>query len=337
VLLTLVLLEVFFRLMPVSGATLMDYHFDPELLTYPAGHRWTVSTGWDLRNVQQLQANNLGFAAARDFVPDPDAVAMVGDSFVEASALESKDRPAEQLMSRLPGRRPVYALGSPGTGLLDYAQRVRMASQRLGVRDVVVWVTPPDAREALCGSGNVHSRCLNRQTFEPRVERLPPAGMLKRVVRHSALAQYVLGQLKIDPMQVWQDLRRSHVSGGSLPPAAPSAASIAQSQAMVEAVLDEFHAQVKGLPLRRLVFLVDGKRGPKDARPPLIEIERARMLHSLRARGADVLDLEPVFADHHRRSTLSPEIGPYDHHLNALGVQVVTTALAAHLASPVTP
>lgn len=170
----LLALEVILRLLPVSTATMTGYHVDADILTYPAHHRWTVSTGWDLRNPQQLRGNNLGFASDVDFVPDAGALALIGDSYVEASMLDARHRPAAQLQARLGPRRAVYGMGTPGTALLDYAQRVRFARERLSVRDFVVWLEGGDARQALCGSGNVVSRCLDPRTLQPAIQRRPP-------------------------------------------------------------------------------------------------------------------------------------------------------------------
>ena len=107
--------ELMLRALPVSTATMTGYHFDPDLLSYPAGHEWTVSTGWDLRNPQRLRSNNWGFASDRDFIPDRSAIALIGDSYVEASMLDAVQRPAAQLEALLGTGRPVYGLGSPGT------------------------------------------------------------------------------------------------------------------------------------------------------------------------------------------------------------------------------
>ena len=330
---TLLGLELVMRCLPVSSATLTGYYADPDILGYPTGHEWTVATGWDLRNAQHLRANNLGFSADADFVPDPQALVLIGDSYVEASALAAPDRPDVQLAAALAkrsGSRPVYAMGSPGTALLDYAQRIRFAAERLQSRDFVVWLEQGDAREAVCGSGQVHSRCLDRATLAPRIERLPGPSALKRWARHSALAQYVFGQLKLDPARLWAAVLPARAAAPQ-PSAAEVAAARAASMKMVEAVLDEFTAQA-GPHLRgRLLFAVDGHRGPPPAQPSAIDFERNYLLRRLAERGFEVIDLEPVYAAWRAQSKLSPEIGPYDQHLNALGVRLVMGAIAARL------
>ncbi len=336
VLATLLLGEVLCRLLPVSTATMSGYPIDADVMGYPPGHRFTVSTGWDLRNPQRLVANNWGFVSDIDFVSEPRAVALVGDSFVEASMLDDHSRPARQLHRALGAARPVYGLGSPGTALLDYAQRVRLAHQRLGVRDFVIWADAGDARQALCGSGNVHSRCLDPGTLEPRIERQPAPGAIKRVARHSALLQYVFGQLKVEPHELARTAFLRQVPAearASAPAGAPRVEPLALQRALavVDAVVAQFFVELSPYPDLRLIFVVDGRRSATLPPGELKDRERTRLLAQLRAHGATVVDLEPVYRNHLGRSRLSLEVGPYDAHLNALGVGLVMQQAAVAL------
>ncbi len=327
---TVLCLEALFRCLPVSTATLTGYYFDADLLTYPARHEWSVATGWDMRNAQHLRSNAQGFAADIDFVADPQALALIGDSYVEGSALRQQDRPAAQLARYLRGKRAVYGMGTPGTALLDYAQRIRYASQSLHTRDFVVWLEAGDARQALCGTGHVVSRCLDARTLQPRTERLAPPDAIKRLARHSALAQYVFSQLKFNPGRLLSDMRRAFspapaVVEGATPPDTKA------MQAMVDAVLAEFFRQVAPHARGRLLFIVDGHRAAPPPQPTALDLERQYLVAALRAAGAEVLDLETVFKAHRKQSKLSPEVGPYDHHLNPLGVGLVMQAVATRL------
>ncbi len=328
---TLLAGELLLRLLPVSTATMTGYYGDPDLLVYPAGHSWTVSAGWDLRHPHTLHANNAGFASDTDFVPNPAALALIGDSYVESSALLPQDRPAAQLQAQLQPR-PVYGLGSPGTALLDYAQRVRWARQTLHTTDFVLWLEAGDVRQSLCGSGNVHSRCLDPQTLAPRTERMAAPGLLKRWARHSALAQYVFGQLKVSG----DSLRAAVLPAPVATPAhtadlQPGSAARLRSEAMVTAVVNTFFAEVQPYVQGRLLVMVDGRRTGIDAAPNLLTLERRVLIAQLRAHGAEVIDLEPVYAQHAAQSPapgLSLQVSPNDQHLNALGVGLVTAAAA---------
>lgn len=203
----LVASELLLQALPVSSATQVGYHLQPDMLTYPPAHRWTVSTGWDLRNAQRLTSNNAGFVAGRNFVPATAAVALIGDSYVESGMLDEEDRPGQQLQRRLGPDVPVYAMGSPGSSLLDYATRVRFAQQQYGVKRFVLLLEAGDIRQSLCGSGQIHAYCLRPDTLQPSEERRSASpSWATQVFRHSALAQYVVGQLKVQPAALMRSL-----------------------------------------------------------------------------------------------------------------------------------
>lgn len=328
-------LELTMRILPVSTATLTGYHLDPDLLTYPARHSWRVSTGWDLRNPQRLNSNNAGFAADRDFLPDPDAVALIGDSFVEASMLDAADRPGAALQRMLPARA-VYALGGPGSALLDYAQRIRWSRQHLQVRDFILLLEAQDARQSMCGSGNVHSRCLDPDTLAPHIERQPPPSLAKRVLRHSALAQYLAGQIRVNPASLVRTMF-SRTTPETVKPARrgtppPTEDDMAVMRKRVDAVVAQFFEAARPHLAGRLLVLIDGRRDGVRGQQALVDLERGHLIARLREGGAEVIDLEPVFARHASASPRTLQVGPYDAHLNALGVRLAMGQAAAAFA-----
>jgi hypothetical protein len=316
--------EGVFRVLPVSTATQTGYYLDPLIRSYPSHHRWTAATGWDLRNVQRLEANNVGFLSTRPFGPDPAAVALIGDSYVEGSMLPAGDRLDALLESALPAGRKVYSLGSPGTSLLDYAERVRWASQAGAVRDFVLLVEAGDVLQSLCGSGNHDGPCLDRQTLQPRTATHPPPTKLKAVVRHSALAQYVFSQLKADPGRLWRQVvqqaqpAQGHDVGKTRPAALDRSAAAADFR-LVDAVADHFLERALPHVQGRLVVLLDADR-LGSGRP---EAEREHLAQSMRRAGVVVIDAAPLYAAHRQRSPASIEVGPYDRHLNAVGLRLL--------------
>lgn len=325
--------ELLFRVLPVSTATATGYYIDPDILTYPPQHSWRMSTGWDLRNAQTLHSNAQGFASERDFAPDPNAVALVGDSFIQSSMLPVAERPAAQLEQALAGRRAVFSMGCPGTALLDYAERIRLAQQRYGVRDFVVLMERGDVRQSLCGSGNIHSPCIDRQTLLPRNERLDPPSLPKRLLRESALAQYLVSQLKLDPKQMWRQLSGRPVAEAPASVTKESTpADAAQANAAVEAVTAAFLQHALSHVSGKLVILVDSDRAALQRhQAPAPDPERQHFIAMAQAAGVVVIDTEPLFKAHFESSSLSLDVGPYDAHLNALAHRIVARAAAAAL------
>lgn len=331
----LLLAELTCRVLPVSSATKSGYYIDPRIRTYAPHHPWRFATGWDLRNPQSLKTNGHGFISDHEFTRDERAVALIGDSYVEAASLDPADRPAAQLERALGARRPVYAMGSAGTALLDYAERVRFAHEEFGVRDFVLLVERGDVAQALCGSGNVTSQCLDPKTLTPRTETVASASLTRRVLGESAFAQYLVSQLKIAPAKLLVQTLTRTVPGETVGRATTTgkadsnAAHSAKEE--VDAVAAEFFARVKPHVAGRLVILVDADRGALMAHRAVSEPKRQRFIEVARAAGATVIDAEVPFKEHFARSSLSLDVGPYDGHLNPLGVRLATAAMARAL------
>ena len=327
--------EIALRLLPVSTSTETGYYNGQTILTNPPHHRWTMSTGWDLRNAQTLSSNNVGFSALHDFEYNPQAIALIGDSYVEASMLTKQDRPDAQLERALQSR-PVYAMGSPGTSLLDYAERIRFAHKQYGIRDFVVLMQSEDIRQALCGSGNVNKVCLNSGTWQFEEVTVPPPGRIKRVLRQSALSQYLISQLKIDPvrfattsMQKIGALISVAASKASIPHIAPP---LSESTGIVSKISNQFFEQIAAHVPGRLIIAIDTNRQkiykPSDHAP---DAERLQFIQTAKAAGAIVVDAEPIFKAHVAQSSLRLEVGPYDGHLNPMAIRMLLVQVADKL------
>lgn len=248
--------------------------------------------------------------------------------------LDATDRPEAQLERALADGTPVYAMGGPGSSLLDYAERIRWSAHRFGTRDVVILMERGDVRQSLCGSGNVHAACLDPQTLAPRIETLPAAGTAKRLLRRSALAQYLFSQLKLEPTALW----RKAIDQSRPAPMMPSTHSAVLQASVptapqgdtrvVDAVTDRFFDRVGHQFAGRLVIVLDSDRWRLRQRIPIDDPERRRFLERARSRGAIVIDTDPLYAAHFAKSPLWLEVGPYDSHLNPLGVHLMMQAAA---------
>lgn len=330
-------LELLLRLLPVSSATYVDYYLSPNIRSYPPHFEWTAATGWDLRNAQTQYTNNAGFVGRRDLSRDPRAIALIGDSYVEASMLPSSQRPSEQLERAL-GDTPVFALGMPGSALLDYAERMHWAQRQYGLRRFVLLLEGGDLRQSLCGSGQIHGPCLDPKSFEPRQELKPAPDPLKRILRHSALALYLTGQLQLDASRLWRQAllqARAPVEGSPRPAAdtAPRPATTPEPKpsAGAQAVTAAFLARIQDLQLDTLLIVIDARRPAIYADTPAVDPDMDAFAKALRERGAQVIRGEEVLVPHYRSHGLKFEVGPYDAHLNGLGVQLLMESAAARL------
>jgi hypothetical protein len=195
-----------------------------------------------------------------------------------------------------------------------------------------------DVLQSLCGSGNIHGPCLDPKTLAPRIETLPPAGTAKRVLRRSALAQYLFSQLRVSPKTIQQF---------AFPPSRPVAVAAQGEERVglisvsteavlldVEAVTIEFFTRIKPHVTGQLVIVMDSNRPALYLGQSTSSPARTRFADLARAAGATVVDTEPLIRAHIAQSSLKLDVGPYDGHLNKLGVRLIANAAANALIRP---
>jgi hypothetical protein len=319
----LAFMEALFRILPGPTATRSGYYIHPLILTYPASHCFTVATGWDLKNSQYNCANNLGFLADRDFVYDPRAIALIGDSFVEANMLPSHKRLATQLEAKLVDT-PVYSFGGPGSSLLDYAERAKFSAEKFGTRSFVFILSRADVREAVCGSGNIHGPCIDAQTLLPRIEIQSPPSLFKRFLRESSLAQYIFSQLRFDI---------SKIVGNFFPKESKEKTGSNQALPLLasQQVVFNFFKQLSTITNAQFIFLIDADRAHLSDQLATESNELKFFKSAAHAIHATVLDPTSLFREYVETSGQILEIGPYDGHWNGDAIQLVAELITKNL------
>jgi hypothetical protein len=117
-------------------------------------------------------------------------------------------------------------------------------------------------------------------------------------------------------------------------PAEPARASASTSSAdlrIVDVVTERFFERLADRPLRRLVIVLDSDRPRLRQHQAIDDPARRRFIERARAHGAIVVDAEPLDAEHFARSSLSLDVGPYDGHMNPLGLAIVMQPAAEAL------
>jgi hypothetical protein len=149
------------------------------------------------------------------------------------------------------------------------------------------------------------------------------------------LARYVIFDLQ--PMERFY-LLKSWLSGGSAIGFVANTSNsldpqrVADSRRVIPAFLDELLTRT-GLPPERLLLVVDGVRpelysGETAGSDSYFGIMRSELIAAARARGLEVIDLQPVFAATYHEDKERFEF-PDDAHWNARGHAVVARAIAA--------
>lgn len=317
---TALMLELLFRVLPVSTATLTGYHIDPLILTYPPHHRFTLSEGWALERAHTHRANNYGFLASEDFAPDPAGVAVIGDSYVEANMLQEPDRLSARLAAHAPGIR-WWALGGPGSNLLDYAHRAAWATRTLQARRFVFVIESGDIVQARCASGNVHGVCINPASGTLTEQPQAGADMLKRIARESALAQYLFSQLKLSAAGLAGIFQ--HIDAPQQPVRAPESEPL---KAIDRAAVTAFLERLNALAPTEAVFVIADPVNPDVHGYGLAHLELA-----VRNAGYRVVRPGPLFSQHAAQGGLSLRVSPQDGHWNVLANDIVARAVVAQM------
>jgi len=158
-----------------------------------AHRRYTYSRDWTFHFANSGVLNAAGFRASFDYVPDPDALVVIGNSFVQADALRPDLRMTEQLGSRL--QRKAYALGIDGFSLADYLAASRWAVQRFHTRTVLVLLTTEDlVRSCQRRPGQHYLRFKEGIVSLELIDR-PDPSLAKRALNRSSLFRYLFDNL----------------------------------------------------------------------------------------------------------------------------------------------
>lgn len=189
------LVEVSLRAFPVSTG----YNFTSVDTDHPIVHgapyfRYTYSKDWSFHLANSGVLNNYGFRSSYDYTPDARPLVMIGNSFIQADALDPRDAITERLGLLL--HRPAYAIGVDGFSLADYLAATRWASETFIPVTMVVLLTTGDLSHSCTPrSGGHYLRLKDGTVTLSLVDREPPS-RFKRLLNESKLFRYVYDNLR---------------------------------------------------------------------------------------------------------------------------------------------
>ncbi len=93
-----------------------------------------------------------------------------------------------------------------------------------------------DLRQALCGSGYIHSRCIDPATLEVKASHKTEGGVARRLLRDVRIAQYFEAHLKIKGVETLGRLVAFAPGGG-----AGQATPAPLGDAVVDRLFEAFH------------------------------------------------------------------------------------------------
>jgi hypothetical protein len=333
----LAILEITLRFLPVSYPP----HLTPVTPQDPVArfvpnveYRYSAGPDFAIRTLKRT--NNYGYHHYADYDPrDRSPLLMViGDSFVEAQAIDKGKTSAELLHAQVQGKGRAYSIGVSGAPLSQYLVFAQYASRTFR----------PDAL-AIVIIGNDFDESLLKYKTEPRFHYFEERdGKLalkrvdyelsgtKKILRQSAFLRYLMYNLQAEhrlPALVGRAGPRTYAEL----PRAGLETRVRDSERAVDYFFERL-PEMSGLEPAAVAFVLDAVRpwiyseaGLKEAEHGYHARLRRYFAAQARALGYEVIDMQPVFIARHRADGARFEF-PTDSHWNELGHRMVAEALA---------
>lgn len=304
----LLLLEACLHLLPVNELLLMQQVNEKQPVLRFAPNRtllWSKFADFSMQN--EVRVNNYGFLNDQDYVtqsPLP-LVAVIGDSFVEASMVPYPATIHGRLAGELKDVARVYSYGVSGAPLSQYLQYADWARKTFNPEKMVFIVVGNDFDESLVQykrTAGLHFFRAADDGYEmERVDYTPGWGVW--LVTHSKLLMYLAKNVEI--FSLFQRWRLAVVETDYV--GQTKATADAKRLEESKRAVDEFFRrlpQASGLGAKDLCFVLDGMRphlyseeGMKRAAGSYYDLMREYFLLAAAERGYQVLDMQPRFQD----------------------------------------
>lgn len=331
-LITVVLLEVAFRLLPVSDTVQTQaVNAANPYMRFAPNRDITWSYGPDFSIVAEKRTNNYGFFNDVDYdaADSSPLLAVIGDSYVEALQVRNSDALHGQLQQMASDVR-IYSFGSSGSPLSNYLAYAKLATSTFSADMLVFVIVANDFDESLTkykNSPGMHYFSHTSDSWE-LVRRDYEPSAAKSFLRPSALARYLFVNLQINQrFAQWRrelrqpDREEDYVGNTS---ARFSPERLADSKKVVDRFFAELPKQT-GLSPDKILFVMDGMRphiydaeSLEMATGSYFDLMRQYFAEVAEAQNYDVIDMQPVFIEEHAASNRRFEF-PNNGHWNELG------------------
>jgi hypothetical protein len=192
--------EITLRLLPVPQGIYRDHPQTPLASARLVANRdYTWSLGWYLRQVVHGRTNSLGFAAPYEFTTDTPAVALFGDSYVEAIMLNYAESLAGRIDGHFHDQIPTFNFGISGAGLPHYLGLARETSAQFQFSAAIVVITSFDYIEGLLGQEGLYKWSENPDKDLVSLVPVTKRSKLLELARNFALLRYLRYNLKFTP------------------------------------------------------------------------------------------------------------------------------------------
>ena len=340
----LLLGEVVLRLLPVrTGLRTLPINAANPIRRFPPHRSFTFSRDWNFSLINKGRTNNLGFVNDQDYdsTAHTPLLAVIGDSYIEAPMVPFPETMHGRLARCVDGHGRVYSFGASGAPMSEYLGEADFARSRFHPDAVLVLVVGNDFDRSLrwyTGSTGFHVFRRDSAGLVLQLVNYKPS-LYRRIVRHSALARYVILNLAGGVDKADQLLRggraRPKYVGNTEATFTPE--RVRDSREAVDEFLKELPAR-SGVPPERILVMVDAIRPDmyssdslKAAAGSYFDLMRRYLMERAHTAGFEVIDMQPHFLRRHALDGSRFEF-PSDDHWNGTGHETAAAAAAASAA-----
>jgi hypothetical protein len=325
-------MELVLRMLPVVSGVHRENPPSPAASARLVAHRdYTWSLGWDLRHVVSGRTNGMGFLSPHEYTSDARAVALIGDSFVEAQMLRYDESLAGHLDGRWRGEALTYNFGLSGAALPHYLGIAGEMGARFRFAAAIVVVTPWDYVEGFESQEGVY-----QWGADPRRElvKLVPStqrSRFVRVARELALVRYMRSNLKLSAQLFMRTDKKGCVPQ---PLAAVDRERLARYVDALPRALQidpQKIVMVFNAPAADIYERVDRNRGPAQC-ADLDSLARAELARLAAERGMKLVDVGRLLEVHYRMMRRPLDLKPADSHWNGAATDIVAGEIVRVLA-----
>lgn len=327
-LVTLLLLEAILRSLPVTEVARnrpLKAGAEPFDVASRPNRTYHASSGWNFKNARARHINNYGFFSDYDYRPGYRGLLTIGDSYVEAVAVDFAEAFHQRLAAQLGVE--VYNIGLSGSPLSQYEAYLSQACREFSPTQVIIPIVANDFGESIyryrIRDGFFHYREDGSLLPTPY-----PIGRLRRFANGSSLVKYVYFNLNVGLWLRTLSKPAFAADGLEVPPATrPEDEALARKQWAARLFLERLDDHC--LAPMDILLVLDADRhagwGIYGPEPMRSEIFRFMSREAQRA-GYPVLDLQPVMQTRFEQNGQRFEFH-FDGHWNAMAHRVVADAI----------
>jgi hypothetical protein len=316
--------ELLLHLLPVKTGLLRPETYKGAIKnitvnTWEPNSSFLSSTGWALTNVRKGKTNNYGFISPFDYKKGEKALFVIGDSYIEAQ-MNDYPETVQGILGNL-SKIPCYGVGYSGFSLADYIAVAQYVTKEFNPQGLVISISTGDilGSTGTLAEGAYFVDGLNDPSG-PTLKRPHSGGeesRLRNITKYSATLRYLW--LNLQAQQHFSKIN-DLISGNRR--VKQRSLTTEEKKRLVDFLVAQF-TKLSVNP-KDILFIVDGDRDSVyENRKSTRDKIYSYFIKVVKAKGFNVLDLEPVFKEEYKKAGLRFDYSPRDGHWNYLGHRLI--------------